>query len=133
MTQTLWVSCKLQVPFKVRPEIERTLEGFANACNQILAVALREKCYNTNKLHHLVYNPVREATGLKANHVCQAIRRVVGNLKATRQIKKFRPTSINLDIRTFRYIEAEQLAGVTLISGRVNFKLLIGNYPILFG
>jgi hypothetical protein len=29
--------------------------------------------------NHKVYKPVREATGLKANHVCQAIRPVIGH------------------------------------------------------
>ncbi|WP_235441035.1 RNA-guided endonuclease InsQ/TnpB family protein, partial [Limnoraphis robusta] len=48
----------------------------------------------------------------------------------TKQIHKFRPTSISLDIRTFKYIESEQKVGVTLKSGRVNFDLKIGGYQI---
>lgn len=114
----------------MRQEIDCTLEGFADACNQILEVAKKEKCHNTNKLHHLVYKPVRATTGLKANHVCQAIRRVVGNSKAAKQVHVFRPSSISLDIRTFKYIEDKQVVGVTLKSGRVNFKLSIGGYQI---
>ncbi|WP_127056946.1 RNA-guided endonuclease InsQ/TnpB family protein, partial [Trichormus variabilis] len=87
-------------------------------------------CWNTTKLHHLVYKSVREVTGLKANHVCQAIRRVVGNAKAVKQIHKFRPTSISLDVRTFAYKEETQSVGVTLMCGRVEFKLSIGGYQI---
>jgi putative transposase len=128
--QTVSIKCKLQVPTELRSEIDRTLMGFADACNQILEVAKREKCWNTTKLHHLVYKPVREATGLKANHVCQAIRRVIGNAKAVKQIHKFRPTSISLDIRTFQFIEELQTVGVTLMCGRVKFKLSIGNYQL---
>ena len=128
--QTISVKCKLQVPVELRSEIDRTLQGFADACNQILDVAKRENCWNTTKLHHKVYKPVREATGLKANHVCQAIRRVIGNAKAVKQIHKFRPTSINLDVRTFQYIEDLQTVGVTLMCGRVKFKLSIGNYQL---
>lgn len=128
MTQSLTVSCKLQVPPELRPQFERTFVGFADACNQILAVAKENNCWNTNKLHHLTYYTVRAATGLKANHVCQAIRRVVDNSKATRKIKKFRPTSVSLDARTFVFYEDECQVGVTLITGRVNLKLLIGNY-----
>ncbi|MBW4487951.1 MAG: transposase, partial [Trichocoleus desertorum ATA4-8-CV12] len=75
MTQSLSVKCKLIVPVELRLEIDQTLQGFADACNQILEVAKRENCWNTTKLHHQVYKSVREATGLKANHVCQAIRR----------------------------------------------------------
>jgi putative transposase len=130
MTQSLSVKCKLIVPVEYRPKIDETLQGFADACNQILEVAKRDQCWNTTKLHHKVYKPVREVTGLKANHVCQAIRRVIGNAKAVKQIHKFRPTSISLDVRTFKYIESEQTAGVTLKCGRVNFKLSIGGYQI---
>ncbi len=128
MTQSLSISCKLEVPEKMRPDFERTFDGFANACNQILAVAKAEDCWNTTKLHHLTYYAVRASTGLKANHVCQAIRRVIDHSKATRKSKKFRPTSVSLDARTFVFYESEWQVGVTLISGRVNLKLLIGNY-----
>lgn len=130
MTQSLSVKCKLIVPVEYRPKIDETLRGFADACNQILAVAKRDNCWNTTKLHHKVYKPVREATGLKANHVCQAIRRVIVNAKAVKEIHKFRPTSISLDSRTFRYVESEQVAGVTLKCGRVDFKMSIGGYQI---
>ncbi|MCG5061765.1 MAG: transposase [Limnoraphis sp. WC205] len=106
------------------------MAGFSDACNRILQTAKDNNCWNTTKLHHLTYKRVREATGLKANHVCQAIRRVVNQRKATKQIHKFRPTSISLDARTFKYIESEQKVGVTLKSGRVNFDLKIGGYQI---
>ncbi|MCC5662795.1 transposase [Nostoc sp. CHAB 5784] len=128
--QSISVKCKLQVPVELRSEIDRTLLLFADACNQIYEIAKRENCWNTTKLHHLVYKPVRVATGLKANHVCQAIRRVTGNAKAVKQVHKFRPTSINLDVRTFQYIEDLQTVGVTLMCGRVKFKLSIGNYQL---
>ncbi|HBY76595.1 MAG TPA: transposase [Cyanobacteria bacterium UBA11148] len=130
MTQSLSVKCKLIVPVGFRSKIDETLRGFADACNQILAVAKRDNCWNTTRLHHKVYKPVREATGLKANHVCQAIRRVIGNAKAVKQIHKFRPTSISLDVRTFRYVEETQTVGVTLKCGRVDFKLSIGGYQM---
>ncbi|WP_245916103.1 hypothetical protein [Merismopedia glauca] len=128
--QTISVCCKLQVPPELRQEIDRTLNGFADACNQILSVAKRDNCWNTTKLHHKVYKPVREATGLKANHVCQAIRRVISNAKAVKEVHKFRPTSLSLDTRTFTYIEELQTVGVTLMCGRVKFKLSIGNYQL---
>jgi IS605 OrfB family transposase len=130
MTQSLSVKCKLIVPVEYRAKVDETLRGFADACNQILVVAKRDNCWNTTKLHHKVYKSVREATGLKANHVCQAIRRVIGNAKAVKQIHKFRPTSISLDVRTFRYVEEAQIVGVTLKCGRVDFKLSIGGYQI---
>jgi IS605 OrfB family transposase len=139
MTQTISVSCKLQVPVELRQEIDRTLQGFADACNQILEVAKRENCRNATKLHHLTYYTVKLTTGLKANHVCQAIRRVVGNMKAVKQVvryraplryHKFRPTSISLDARVFTYRESDQHVGITLMSKKVWLPLSIGNYQL---
>lgn len=130
MTQALSVKCKLKVPVELRQEIDTTLQGFAGACNQILEVAKQTNCWNVTKLHHKVYKPVRASTGLKANHVCQAIRRVVSNAKAVKQVHRFRPTSISLDARTFVYKEDSQTVGVTLKSGRHNFALSIGGYQI---
>jgi len=130
VTQTVSVSCKLQVPPELRQEIDATLEAFAQACNLILEVARSEPCHNTTKLHHLTYNTARAKTGLKANHVCQAIRRVVTAIKGQKEVHIFRPTSLSLDSRTFRYWEDKQTVGVTLLSGRVNLPLKIGNYQL---
>ncbi len=130
MTQAITVKCKLIVPAELTEKIDETLVGFAEACNQILQTAKEHNVWNTTKLHHLTYKPIREATELKANHVCQAIRRVVNQRKATQQIHKFRPTSVGLDVRTFKYIESKQQVCVTLKSGRVNFDLKMGGYQI---
>lgn len=130
MTQATSVSCKLQVTVELRQEIDRTLLSFADACNQILEVAKRENCRNVTKLHHLTYYTVKLTTGLKANHVCQAIRRVVGNMKAVRQVHKFRPTSISLDARVFTYRESDQHVGITLMFKKVWLPLSIGNYQL---
>lgn len=127
--QVLSVKCKLQVPQELSQEIDLTLVRFAAACNQILDVAKESKQWNTTKLHHLVYKQVREATGLSSNHVCMAIRRVVGNAKAVKQIHKFRPTSISFNERTFRFWEEKLEVGITL-GKRFNFKLSIGNYQL---
>ena len=130
MIQALTVRCKLIVPTNFRHKVDETLIGFADACNQILSVAKRDNCWNTTKLHHKVYKPTRASTGMKANHVCQAIRRVINQKKATKQIHKFRPTSIFLDARTFKYVEEKQQVGVTLKEKRVNFELKIGGYQM---
>ena len=76
MTQSLSVKCKLVVPVELRSEIDATLEEFANACNQILDVAKRDKCWNTTKLHHKAYKLVRQSTGLKANRSHVPLHRV---------------------------------------------------------
>lgn len=92
----LTVRCQLIVRMDFRQEIDEALVGFDDACNQILAVAKRDRGWNTTKLHHKVYKPTGEATGLKANHVCQVNGRVIDQNKATKQIHKFRPTCISI-------------------------------------
>lgn len=130
MIQALTVRCRIKVHPESRQEIDGTLEKFAIACNQILEVAKRENCYNATNLHHLVYRQTRAMTGLKANHVCQAIRRVVSAIKGQKEVHKFRPTSMSLDSRTFVYRESEQSVGITLISKRTWFPLQLGGYQI---
>jgi len=130
MGQIISVSCKLEVPNDVTQRIDETLTSFAEACNQILAAAQEAHCYNTTQLHHMSYYSVRSTTGLKANHVCQAIRRVIGALKAKKRVHKFRPTSLSLDARTFEYREATLAVGITLRRCRVWLPLRIGNYQL---
>nr|WP_279611415.1 hypothetical protein [Thermostichus vulcanus] len=114
MSQTIPIylyllSLSLVAPVESQPEIDRTLQAFAETCNQILEVARREQVWNVTKLHHtLPYHAVRASTGLKANHVCQALRRVLGNAEAVKQIHKFRPTSLRLDARTFSYRQSKR-------------------------
>jgi putative transposase len=127
--QVLSVKCKLEVPQELRAEIDLTLERFSDACNQILDAAKESKQWNATKLHHIVYHPVKASTGLKANMVCQAIRRVIGNAKAVKQVHKFRPTSINLDYQLFKIDKKDSdKIGITLITGRKKFRMSIGNY-----
>jgi len=130
MSQTISVSCKLQVPIELRQEIDRTLQAFADGCNQILQVSKDQKIRNTTKLHHATYYDVRAKTGLKANHVCQAIRRVIGAVTGQKQVHEFRPTSMSLDVRTFTYNEAKQFVSVALLDSRVKLSLSIGNYQL---
>jgi putative transposase len=130
MNQIISVSCKLQVPAELCQEIDQTLRAFADGCNQILQVSKDQKIRNTTKLHHATYYAVRAQTGLKANHVCQAIRRVVGAVTGQKQVHEFRPTSMSLDVRTFSYLESKQLVSITLLSGRVKLPLSIGNYQL---
>ena len=114
----------------MRPEIDRTLQAFADACNHILEVAKQERVKNKTKLHHLTYYNVRAKTGLKANHVCQAIRRVVVALTNHKQVHQFKGKSISLDARVFSYRETTQQVGITLINQKVWLPLNIGSYQL---
>jgi len=70
------IKYKLVVPKELYPKINETLQGFANACNQIL-VAKKPNCWNTAKLQYQVYRPNLCSYGLIANHVWQAIASVL--------------------------------------------------------
>lgn len=130
MTQTISVSCKLEVSPELKGQIDPTIEAFSSACNHVLKVSKEVKQRNTTKLHHLVYHDIRALYGLKANHACQAIRRVVHALKTRNKVRKFNPTSLSLDARTFSYRETDQHVGITLLKGRVWLPLRIGNYQL---
>ncbi|OKH61091.1 RNA-guided endonuclease InsQ/TnpB family protein [Scytonema sp. HK-05] len=100
--------------------INKTLKQFAFACNQMLAVAKAENCWNPAKLQKLTYYDIRAITQLKANHVCNAVRRVVNAKSSTGKVKEFRATSIALDVRTFIYKDGS--VGITLVDKRHWFE-----------
>lgn len=100
--------------------INKTLKQFAFACNQMLAVAKAENCWNAAKLQKLTYYDIRAITQLKANHVCNAVRRVVNAKSSTGKVKEFRATSIALDVRTFIYKDGS--VGITLVDKRHWFE-----------
>ena len=130
MSQIISVSCKLQVTPKLRQEIDLTLGRFADGCNYALSVSKQENVRSANKLQKLVYHDIRNATGLKANHTCQAVRRVCSALKVRKQVHRFRPTSMGLDVRTFSLRESDWKVGITLLNSRQWFDLSIGNYQL---
>jgi len=73
-TQTITVRNKLILQNSQQHDaINETLKQFAFACNQMLAVAKAENCWNAAKLQKLTYYDIRAITQLKANHVCNAV------------------------------------------------------------
>lgn len=120
-TQTITVRNKLIIKSSQQCEsIDSTLKQFAWACNQILAVAKTENCWSATKLQKLTYYDIRALTKLKANHVCNAVRRVVNAKSSTGKVKEFRATSIALDVRTFIYKDG--FVGITLVDKRHWFE-----------
>lgn len=128
MTQIISVSCKLVVAPEFRQEINETLERFAQGCNYALDVARRENIRSANPLQKATYHDIRAMTGLKANHTCQAVRRVSTAIKGQKQVHKFRPTSMGLDVRTFSLKQEDWTVGITLLNSRRWFKLRLGSY-----
>jgi len=122
------VKCKLQVDKDIADILSETLNRFANCCNDILATSKQEKTTNRYRLHHLCYYIMKAKYSLPANLVCQAIARVAKAFKGKKPPKKFKPTSLDLDARTFAFIEKREEVSISTHDGRKHIKLAIGNF-----
>ena len=122
------VKCKLQVAKQLAAVLQETLKRFANCCNDILAIAKEHKIANRYKLHRLCYHDMKAKYQLQANHIVCAITRVSTALQGKRPPKKFKPTSMSLDARTFSYIEKKQEVSISTHDGRKHIKLAMGNF-----
>ena len=78
----------------------------------------------------MLYHDMRAHCGLFPNPV-HAFRRVSANRKAARtrgeRVKTFDPTSIQDYQQIFSFIEREWCVSLTLLHGRVRFRLHLGN------
>lgn len=125
------VKCKLQVDNKQAAILLETLQRFANACNDILRVSQENRTTNKVKLQHLCYRTIKEKYGLQANLVIRAIARVAEAAKKERKLskpRKFKPTSMSLDQRTFSFNEKRWEVSVSTVNGRLKLPLAIGNF-----
>lgn len=129
--QVLTVSCKLEVGAEMVPEIDATLQGFADCCNWINQT-VSPKVTGRLAIHKKTYHLAKQLFGLPANLICQAISRVASNRKTAKQkdrpVKQFKPTSAGYDARIFSFNEHNWTVKLTLKNGRYSFPLLIGNY-----
>jgi len=127
------VKCKLQVNSEQATILLETLKRFADACNDILRVSQENCTTNKVKLQHLCYREIKEKYTLQANLVIRAIARVAGAAKKKRKQsrpRKFKPTSMNLDQRTFSFNEKRWEVSVSTVAGRLKLPLAIGNFQM---
>lgn len=123
------VRCKLQVDQQQAGILIETMARFASACQDIRQVAFDNRTTNKVKLQHLCYRNVKVKYGLQANLVIRAIARVAEAMKRKpHRVRRFRPTSISLDQRTFRWIPQKESVSVSVWGGRLVLPLQIGNY-----
>lgn len=131
MTQVLTVSCKLQVTLEQVAKIDATLRAFADACEYVNQT-VQPNLMNELAIQSLVYHDVRALFGLSSQLTIHAIRRVSGNRKTGKKdgkpVKKFAPTSVSYDVRTFSFREKDWTVSLTTVDGRERFPLVIGNY-----
>jgi len=125
------VKCKLQVNTEQAEVLLETLKRFASACNDILRVSQEHRTTNKVKLQHLCYRTIKEKYGLQANLVIRAIARVAEAAKKKRKLskpRKFKPTSMSLDQRTFSFNEKRWEVSISTVDGRLKLPLAIGNF-----
>jgi len=125
------VKCKLQVNAEQTAALLETLRRFANACNDILRVSRETHTTNRVKLQYLCYRDIKTRYGLQANLVIRAIARVAEAAKKKRRDtwpRKFKPTSMSLDQRTFSFNEKRWEISISTVNGRLKLPLAIGDF-----
>ena len=131
MEQILTLVCKLQPTPEEAAHIDATMQAFAEACAYIHAT-IPERIVNVMRMQAMLYYDVRARFGLSSNLAQQAFRRVSANRKTAKAnaevVKAFEPTSIQYDQRIFSFTERTWSVSLTLLHGRVHFRLHLGNY-----
>jgi len=125
------IRCKLQVNTEQAAILLETLQRFVDVCNDILRVSQENRTTNKVKLQHLCYRTIKEKYGLQANLVIRAIARVAEVAKKKRKLsksRKFKPTSMSLDQRTFSFNEKRWEVSISTVAGRLKLPLAIGNF-----
>jgi len=129
--QVLTVSCKIQATPEQIAKIDETLQAFADACEYVNS-KVPEHLTNELAMQSLIYHDVRALFGLSSQLAIHAVRRVSGNRKTARLkgdvVKKFAPTSVTYDARTFSFRAASWTVSLTMLGGRERFTLFIGDY-----
>ena len=123
------VRCKLQPTKDQRKSLLLTLERFAAACNDVLAVSNQNNVRAQFSLHKLCYYRIKEQYGLTSNYAVRAIARVAASFgKGKKTPTQFEPTSADLDNSLLRFIEKSESVSLSTVNGRIKVKLSIGNY-----
>jgi len=133
MQELLNISCKLQPTKEQALKLEATLQAFSDACNYINET-LDSKITNNVRIQTLIYQDVRQQFHLSANLAVRAINRVAAERKSAkkdnRQVKEFKPTSVDYDARIFSFREKDRTISLTLVGGRERFPIHLSNYQI---
>lgn len=131
MEQTLTLVCKIQPTDEEAAHIDATLQAFADACTYI-HTTIPVRIVNVMRMQAMLYYDVRSRFGLSSNLTQQAFRRVSGNRKTAKAngdaVEEFDPTSIQYDQRIFSFNERDWSVSLTLLHGRIHFRLHLGNY-----
>ena len=128
------ISIKLNTTHEQSIALFQLQKQFNDACNQIVPIAVENRCWNRIALHHLAYYKIRSATDLGAQMVCNSIKSVCEAFKAL-NIKKaenvplinFKPhSSIHFDKRT--YSLKDNAISLYTLSGRILIPMILGEF-----
>jgi IS605 OrfB family transposase len=123
------ICCKLDPTAEQALEIDATLKAFAAACNRIANVCRAIGSTNKIEVQEACYHTVRAEFGLSANLTIRAIARACTALKVPNRCDSmFNPTSIDYDVRIFRFHENDWTFGLTLLQGRERFATSVGDF-----
>jgi len=123
---------QIKLSFEDREYLDQTVKQFKEACQVTVNEGWNSnglKTYNRNKLHHMVYERLRERTDLQANLVVRAIARgaeaikgCVERLKNGLKVSKpnFTSDSIAYDKRTLTVKLDENKCTISTINGRID-------------
>ncbi len=108
----------------------RTLEKANEACNYISTVAWDKKVFNQFSLHKLVYNDIRQTTGLTAQMVVRCISKVADGYKLDKETgRTFQPHGgIAYDDRILRWYTDKQFVSIWTLSGRERIPFVCSDY-----
>ncbi|MFP4008194.1 MAG: hypothetical protein ACLFV6_09360 [Spirulinaceae cyanobacterium] len=125
MPQILTVSCKLEALSQQAEKLDAVLFAFAKCCEFVNAQT-PEKLTNQIAVQSLIYKEAKAHSGLSAQMIIHAIRRVGANHKTAKQkgrpVKGFTPTSATYDSRTFTFRESDWMVSLTMLKGREKFS-----------
>ena len=131
MEQTLTLVCTIQPTEAEASHLETTLQAFADARAYIHGT-LPERITSVMRMQAMLYYDVRARFGLSSNLAQQVFRRVAATRKTAKAhgeaVKGFEPTSIQYDQRILSFRECDSTVSLTLLHGRVRFRLHLGNY-----
>jgi putative transposase len=111
--------------------------AYAKACNLLVPLVVKSRCWNKVDLHNAAYDWLRPKTPLGSQMVCNTFRTVCGAYKSMRSngeiedgepvpVANFRNASVHYDVRTFT-MRGDKLS-LWAIDGRVEVTLRPGKH-----
>lgn len=111
--------------------------AYAEACNRLVPLVQKERCWNRVTLHHLGYRRLRQETALGAQMACNAIfsvckayrsQRALGRIAADTAVPVlcFNRASVHFDHRT--YTLKGEAVSLNTLQGRMLVPMILGDH-----